>query len=247
MDEAVRVWARPAASAELLRLNPGGSHAVMCAVMCKMCGISYTRPMRVKICGITRVEDALAAEEAGADAVGLIFAERSKRRVTLAQAAAISAALGPFIARVGVFVDAPLTQVHEAVRELRLSAVQLHGAESADYALALRPIVRVIKAVSFSPDLTPEAVANFPADALLLDGVRPGSGAAFAWRDAAALAGTPHLILAGGLTPDTVAAGIAALRPWGVDVASGVESSAGIKDPGKVLDFVRAAKYGAHR
>lgn len=198
--------------------------------------------MRVKICGITRPQDALAAEAAGADAVGLIFAERSKRRVTVAQAAAISAALGPFIARVGVFVDAPLAQVQEAVQALRLSAVQLHGAESADYTLALRPIVRVIKAVSFSPGLTPKAVTGFPADALLLDGVCPGSGEAFSWRDAAAFAGTPHLILAGGLTPDTVAAGIAALRPWGVDVASGVESSAGIKDPTKIQDFVRVAK-----
>jgi phosphoribosylanthranilate isomerase len=200
--------------------------------------------MRVKICGITRPQDALAAEAAGADAVGLIFAERSKRRVTLAQAAVISAALGPFTARVGVFVDAPLAQIHEAVHELRLSAVQLHGAESADYALALQPTVQVIKAVSFSPGLTPEAVAGFPADALLLDGVRPGGGEAFSWRDAAAFAGTPHLILAGGLTPDTVAAGIATLKPWAVDVASGVESSAGIKDPTKIQDFVRAAKSG---
>lgn len=202
--------------------------------------------MRVKICGITRVEDALAAEAAGADAIGLIFAERSKRRVTLAQAQSISAVLGPFIARVGVFVDAPLCTVLEAVRALQLSAVQLHGHEDAAYAEALCPHVQVIKAFSFTPDLSAEALRAFPADAVLLDGVQPGSGEAFAWTDAAALAGLPHLILAGGLTPTTVAAGIEALNPYGVDVASGVESSAGIKDHRRIQDFVRKARAAAY-
>lgn len=202
----------------------------------------YTKAVRVKICGITRVGDALAAEAAGADAVGLIFAEHSKRRVTLAQAKAISAALGPFISRVGVFVDAPLGAVQEAVQTLRLTAAQLHGHEDAAYASALRSQVRVIKAVAFTPDLTAEALQTFPADAVLLDGLTPGSGEAFSWADASALTGLPHLILAGGLTPTTVGAGIAALKPCGVDVASGVESSVGIKDPRKIQDFVRAAK-----
>lgn len=197
--------------------------------------------MRVKICGITRIEDALAAEAAGADAVGLIFAERSKRRVTLEQAANIVAALGPFVARVGVFVDAPLGDVEEAVRTLRLSAVQLNGHEDAAYARALRPHVQVIRAVSFTPELTPKAVQAFPADAFLLDGLDPGSGEAFSWEDAGALAGLPHLILAGGLTSANVAAGIRLFRPYAVDVASGVESSAGIKGPRKIQDFVRAA------
>lgn len=198
--------------------------------------------MRVKICGITQIEDALVAEAAGADAVGFIFADHSKRRITLARAEAISAALGPFIARVGVFVDAPLAVVRETARALRLSAVQLHGHEDAAYALALRPHVQVIKAVSFTPGLTAEALQNFPADAVLLDGLRPGSGEAFSWADAAALTDLSHLILAGGLTPTTVGAGIAALKPYCVDVASGVESSPGTKDPRKVQDFVRAAK-----
>ncbi len=198
--------------------------------------------MRVKICGVTRTEDALAAEAAGADAIGLIFAERSKRRVTLAQAQAISAALGPFIARVGVFVDAPLSTVQEVVRVLRLAAVQLHGHEDAAYAEALRPRVRVIRAVPFTPGLSLEVLRASPADAFLLDGLSPGSGEVFSWNAASGLANTPHLILAGGLTPANVAAGIRLLRPYGVDVASGVESSAGIKDPRKIQDFVRAAK-----
>ena len=122
----------------------------------------------------------------GADAVGLIFAEHSKRRVTLEQAEAISAVLGPFVARVGVFVNAPLSTVQEAVSTLRLTAVQLHGHEDAAYADALRPSVQVVRAVSFTPDLNLEALAAAPADAFLLDGLDPGSGETFSWRAATA-------------------------------------------------------------
>ncbi len=198
--------------------------------------------MRVKICGITNVEDALVAEAAGADAVGLIFTERSKRRVTLAQAQTISDALGPFIMRVGVFVDAPLGEVLEAARTLRLGAVQLHGSEPPEYAEALRPAVRVIKVFAFTPDLTPDTFSQFPADAVFIEGPTPGSGETFSWNEAAALKGFPKLVLAGGLTPDNVAAGVRSLQPYAVDVASGVERAIGLKDPIKVQDFVRAAK-----
>lgn len=203
---------------------------------------SYTRAVRVKICGITNAEDALAAEAAGADAVGLIFAERSKRRVTLAQAQAISDVLGPLILRVGVFVDAPLGEVLGAAQTLRLGAVQLHGAEPPGYAEALRPAVRVIKVFTFAPDLTPDTLRRFPADAVFIEGPTPGSGETFLWDEAAALKGFPKLILAGGLTPDNVAAGVRSLRPYAVDVASGVERAIGLKDHTKVQDFVRAAK-----
>jgi len=198
--------------------------------------------VRIKICGITRVEDALAAEAAGADAVGFIFAPRSKRHVTPRQAAEISAALGPLIARVGVFVNAPLEEVVETTRALELSAAQLHGDEDAAYAGRLRAHVRVIKAFPFTPSLDREELLLFPTDAVLLDSLRPGSGERFSWAQASGLAGTPRLILAGGLTPENVAAGISALRPYGVDVASGVESSPGMKDRGKIQDFVRAAR-----
>lgn len=204
--------------------------------------ISYTSAMRVKICGITRPEDALASEAAGADALGLNFASFSKRFVTVEQAEAIVAPLGPFISLVGVFVDAPLDFVLETAQHLKLSAVQLHGHEDAHYALEVSAHVPVIKAVSFKVGLEPEAFADFPATALMLDGLSPGSGAAFSWTEATAWAGLPHLILAGGLTPETVAAGIRALRPYTVDVASGVEASPGIKDETKLHDFVRAAK-----
>jgi len=198
--------------------------------------------VRVKICGITRAEDALAAEAAGADAVGFVLVASSRRHISVAQAARVAAELGPFIARVGVFVDAPLSEVREAVAALRLDAVQLHGQESAAYAAALRPRVRVIRALSFRPDLNPAALQEFPADAWLLDGPRPGGGEAFDWSQARVLAGLPKLILAGGLTPQSVAAGVRALRPYAVDVSSGVELSPGIKDPQAIQEFVRAAK-----
>ena len=136
--------------------------------MWRTVSISYNKAVRVKICGITNTEDALAAEAAGADAVGLIFAERSKRRVTLAQAQAISKALGPLTTRVGVFVDAPLGDVLEAAKTLRLGAVQLHGSETPAYAEALRSEIRVIKVFAFTPDLTPNTLRRFPADAVLV-------------------------------------------------------------------------------
>ncbi len=201
--------------------------------------------MRIKICGITRVEDALAAEEAGADAVGLIFAERSKRLVTLGQAAEISSVLGPFISRVGVFVNAPLGEVLEAARTLKLAAVQLHGQESAAYAAELRPHIQVIRAVSFHAGLDVERLQDFPADAFLIDGLQPGSGERFEWSLAEHLKGLPRFILAGGLTPENVAEAVNILQPYAVDVASGVELSPGIKGKVKIQDFVRAAKRAA--
>lgn len=198
--------------------------------------------MRVKICGITRVEDALAAEAGGADAVGLIFWPRSRRVVTLSQAEAISEVLGPFIARVGVFLDAPLAEVLKTALALKLDAVQLHGREEPDYAERVREQVRVIKAFAYTPSLTPEALAAYPADAVLLDAPMPGGGQAFDWRAGERFRGLSRLILAGGLTPDNVAEGIAAFMPYGVDVASGVEVAPGIKSAEKIRAFVRAAK-----
>ena len=174
--------------------------------------------------------------------MGFIFAPYSKRRVTLQQAQTICSRLGPFITTVGVFVNAPLSEVLETVRRLRLGAVQLHGDEPPDYAKALRQHVRVVKAVSFTPELKLETLEAFPADAILLDGLTPGSGEAFAWDAATGLKDLPRLVLAGGLTPENVAAGVRALSPYAVDVASGVESTVGVKDVKKIQDFVRRAK-----
>lgn len=195
----------------------------------------------VKICGITNAQDALVVEQAGADALGLIFVARSKRVVDAAQARLISDAVGPFITRVGVFMDAPLDDVLETIRHVRLDVVQLHGDEDAAYAAEVRAHVRVLKAVRVTPELDTATLKTFPADGFLLDGPVPGSGQTFAW-DEVSLQELAHPILAGGLTPENVKKAIDTLTPYGVDVASGVEHAAGHKDPQRVQDFVRAVK-----
>ncbi len=199
-------------------------------------------PPRVKICGITRVEDALAAQTAGADSIGLIFAPGSRRLVSVAQAREVSDALGPMIVRVGVFVDADEAAIVTAIEGARLDAVQLHGDESDELAARLRARVRVIRALRFTPGATPSELEGRPFDGVLLDGLRPGSGSAFDWSAAQAWRGHRRLILAGGLHPGNVAEAVRILRPYAVDVASGVEAAPGIKDPARITAFVRAAR-----
>jgi phosphoribosylanthranilate isomerase len=205
------------------------------------CYITMKKSVRVKICGITRVEDAVAVERAGADAIGFNFVEGSKRKITLEQALTISQSLGPFISRVGIFVNQPLHELEEIAQTLRLDAVQLQGQEDAIYAKSLSKNYLVIKAVSFQ-NQPPKDLLDFPADAILLDGLKPGSGETFDWSVAKSFKGFPKLILAGGLNPSNVRAGIEALEPYGVDTASGVESSPGVKSHSLVSDFLRAAK-----
>jgi phosphoribosylanthranilate isomerase len=193
---------------------------------------------RVKICGLTRVQDALAAEDAGADALGLNFVPNTKRFIDLARAQEISRALSPFMARVGVFRNADFETILETVEYVGLSAVQLNGQESDDFAAQVAKLRPVIRAVSFKPNLKLP-----PDDTLLIDGLDPGSGQAFDWTalKTVNLSGRRWL-LAGGLNPDNVAAAVRQLQPWGVDVSSGVEASAGVKDHKLVLAFVRSAK-----
>ncbi len=198
--------------------------------------------VRVKLCGVTRAEDALAAEAAGADAIAVNLWSRSKRYVDLDAAAAVFAPLGPFVQRVAVVVDAPASFVHEAIGRLRLGAVQFHGDEDDAFLASFRERVAVIRAVSFGPDLSVEHLRRLPVDAVLVDGLRPGSGEAFDWSQAERLRALDRWVLAGGLTPDNVAAAISALDPLGVDVASGVESSPGVKDHDALRRFVAAAK-----
>lgn len=200
------------------------------------------RGVRIKICGITRPEDAVAAEAAGADAIGLIFAPGSRRRVDAARAREVSAAVGPLLVRVGVFVDAGEGAILDAVETARLDAVQLHGGEPDALAARLRRRVRVVRAVSFRPGLAPSAFDGRPFDGVLLDGLRPGRGEAFDWGAAAAWRAHPRLLLAGGLRPDNVAEAIRTLRPYAVDVASGVEATPGVKDPDALEAFVRAVR-----
>jgi phosphoribosylanthranilate isomerase len=197
--------------------------------------------MHVKICGITRPEDALHAENAGADALGLNFVPGTKRFISLERAREVVRVLGPFVARVGVFQDASLKTVLETVRTVGLNVVQLHGQESDDFALEVAQIVPVVRAVKLEPGMP--FVLPEVGSAFLIDGPDPGSGQLADWNrlEDSNLAGRRWL-LAGGLTPENVAKAIERLKPWGVDLSSGVESAPGIKDPAKVTAFIQAAK-----
>lgn len=198
--------------------------------------------VQVKICGVTRAEDALAAESAGADAIAVNLWEHSRRYVDLAAAAAVFAPLGPFVQRVAVFVDASVAFVDEAISALRLGAVQINGDADEATLAHLRERAVVIRALPFGPGLAVDDVRRLAVDAVLIDASRPGSGETFDWSRADRLRSLDRWVLAGGLTPDNVAAAIRALDPMGVDVASGVESAPGVKDHEALRRFVAAAK-----
>ncbi len=202
-------------------------------------------PTRVKICGITRPEDGLAAARAGAHAIGLVFHPASPRCVDVAQAQAIVAALPPLVSVVGLFVDAGRERIADVLSRVPLDLVQFHGAEPADECQSYGR--RYLKAlhVREGVDLAAQAAAYHDAAGLLLDafvpGVPGGSGRAFDW--AAVPAGLPRpLLLAGGLDAGNVAAAIRRVRPWAVDVSSGVESAPGIKDAGRIEAFMQAVR-----
>lgn len=198
--------------------------------------------VQVKVCGVTRAEDALAAEAAGADAIAVNLWTHSKRYVDLDAAAAVFEPLGPFVQRVAVVVDASASFVDAAITRLRLGAVQLNGVADDALVAHVRARAVVIRAVSFGSDVTVESLRRMPVDAVLVDGLHPGSGEAFDWWQAERLRALDRWFLAGGLTPDNVAAAIRALDPLGVDVASGVESAPGVKDHEALRRFVAAAK-----
>ncbi|MDD1507816.1 phosphoribosylanthranilate isomerase [Pseudomonas sp. CNPSo 3701] len=201
--------------------------------------------VRSKICGITRLEDALAAVAAGADAIGLVFYAPSPRAVTIAQAQAIVAGLPPFVTTVGLFVDMPPREIEGVLAAVPLDLLQFHGDESpADCEALRRPYIKALR-VRAGNDVAAQVDAYPGARAVLLDtfvdGVPGGTGQAFDWSLVPAQLSKP-VILAGGLTPGNVAAAIAQVRPYAVDVSGGVEVSKGIKDAHKVKDFVRAVR-----
>jgi phosphoribosylanthranilate isomerase len=201
--------------------------------------------IRVKICGITRESDAQAAADAGADAIGLVFHPASPRCVSLAVAASIVRSVGPFVTTVGLFVDAAPDRVREVLAYTGVHLLQLHGSETPDYCAQFG--VPFIKALRMAPGLDPAAAAaRYPAAAgLLFDAWDPvvagGTGAGFDWSRLPVLGQQP-LILAGGLTPANVAVAVRQVRPYAVDVSSGVEAAPGIKDPQLLRDFIVAAK-----
>jgi phosphoribosylanthranilate isomerase len=200
---------------------------------------------RVKICGITSLADAQAAVEAGADALGFNFYEQSPRYLTVPAAAEISRQLPPVILRVGVFVNAPEDLILRAIGECSLSLLQFHGDEAPEFCtqfgLMSMKAIRIRNAESLAE------LPKYPTDAWLLDAYSPeargGTGEIFNWDLAieAQKLGKP-VFLAGGLTPENVAAAVRKVRPFGVDVASGVEAAPGKKDRKKMQDFIAAVR-----
>lgn len=203
--------------------------------------------MFVKICGITRLEDAQAAVEAGANAVGFVFWPKSPRRVDVERAREIASALPEHVTTVGVFVDQSLNDVNDVACRVGLRAVQLHGSEDGEYVRAMtRPVIKAVAVVgSQAPD-----VNAWPSNVtVLLDVHDPvkkgGTGKTIDWTVAASVASRRNVLLAGGLTPQNVGDAIARVRPYGIDVSSGVEVEPGIKDHGRIKALFEAV-HGDH-
>ena len=192
---------------------------------------------RVKVCGITRAEDALLAAELGASAIGFIFWPRSPRCVEPRIAREIVASLPAHVVPVGVFVDQPPGDVRDISQQVQLGAVQLHGHESVEYAVAL--MEPVIKAVAVDDTFEVSSLKAIPATiTVLLDAHDPlkrgGTGRTIDWTRAAEASAARPVILSGGLNPDNVNAAVRTVRPYGIDLSSGVESSPGVKDHAKL-------------
>ena len=197
--------------------------------------------MWVKICGITNEEDALMAVALGADAIGFVFAP-STRQVTVGTARAIARRLPPDVMTIGVFRDHDPDFVVSTVLEAGLRGAQLHGHETPAMAARIRPKVSTLIAAFPAGSSAIERFDEYQADAMLLDGVAPGSGRVFDWSLADSIPPNRRVILAGGLRPDNVADAVRRVAPWGVDTSTGVESSPGQKDPRLVQAFIRAAR-----
>lgn len=201
--------------------------------------------VKVKICGITNVRDARAAVRLGADALGFNFYRRSPRYVEPARAAAILAALPPFLTAVGLFVNETAQKILKTCEEVGLDTVQLHGDETPTTVGALRQLTR-IKAFRVRDDRDLKRLPRYAVEAYLLDAYVPdkagGTGETFNWELARRAQPYGPIILAGGLTPENVAEAVRQARPYAVDVASGVETAPGIKDRDLMASFILNAK-----
>lgn len=201
--------------------------------------------IRTKICGITRVEDALVAAQAGADAIGLVFYPKSPRAVSVAQAQQIIAALPPFVSTVGLFVNATRSEIEVILGELPLDVLQFHGDETpADCEGFDRPYYRALR-MQPGVDIAQLSAKYSSAQGVLLDawvpGLHGGTGERFDWDMIPQHLAKP-LILAGGLNADNITQAIEQVQPWAVDVSGGVESSPGIKDADKMRKFLYAVQ-----
>lgn len=201
---------------------------------------------KVKICGITNLEDAIAAVDAGADALGFVFYAQSPRNISVNDAAAIVRELPPFVASVGVFVDASKEDIYSAIHTAGLTAVQMHGLETPDLCRSFGAI-SVIKAFRIRELGDLSSIADYTGlSAYLLDAYSAssmgGTGMVFNWDIAIEARRYGRIILAGGLTPDNVAEAVRRVRPYAVDVSSGVELHKGKKDHTKLREFIKRAK-----
>ena len=198
--------------------------------------------MFVKICGVTSEEDALLAVAMGADAIGFNFVPSSPRFLAVGRAADIAKRLPPEILTVAVFRDEARERAVELTHQAGLRAAQLHGHENAEDTCWVRERVPVV--IKAFPGGDPELAKarGYGADIVMIDSASPGSGQVFDWSLAEGAPSGVRILLAGGLTPDNVAEAIDRVRPWGVDVASGVETAPGVKDPTLVRRFINAAQ-----
>lgn len=204
--------------------------------------------VRVKVCGMTRSEDVAAAAELGVDAIGLVFYTKSPRNLSIERAQALVAGMPPFVTVTALFLDPDAELVHEVMGRARIELLQFHGVEPPEFCRSFgRPYIKAVPMGS-QADLSEYARRHAYAAALLLDshaaGQKGGTGKSFDW-SAIDKPDGPPLILAGGLKPENVAAAIRQVRPYGVDVSSGVESAPGIKDRDKMTAFVREVNHAA--
>lgn len=205
--------------------------------------------VRIKVCGITNLGDALAAADAGADALGFNFYPTSPRYIEPEEAERIVAALPPFVTPVGVFVNESRYVIQAVATRCSIRTVQLHGDELPGDVAALAPL-EVIKAFLVGPRFRPQVVKNYKGcAAFLLDtevhGHRGGTGKSFDWQAARRAKAYGRVILAGGLAPDNVEQAITTVRPFGVDVCTGVERAPGKKDPRRLREFIQRARLAA--
>jgi phosphoribosylanthranilate isomerase len=199
---------------------------------------------KVKICGITNLDDALAAVEFGADAIGFVFVPNTPRYIEPAKASEIIARLPPFVTTVGLFVNDSQERINQISDQCKLNVLQLHGQESPDFCLRFNR--KVIKAFRIKDKASLTDLPQYTASAYLLDtyvkGAMGGTGVIFDWRLASEAKKYGLVILAGGLNPENVAKAIQQVYPYGVDVSSGVEAKPGKKDHNKMKDFIKAAR-----
>lgn len=200
--------------------------------------------VKVKICGITNLEDALAAAEAGADALGFVFYPESPRFIDPGKARSIISELPVFITTVGVFVDEGEEMIRRIIRESGVQVLQFHGAESP--VLCSRFREKVIKAIRIKDAESISSIKMYPLDTFLLDthhkDIKGGTGRSFDWKIAEMAKEHGRVILSGGLTPSSVGEAITLVKPYGVDVSTGVEIEPGKKDHGKIRDFIKAVR-----